>query len=249
MQKYSLTVSPDFKPEKIASWYVFNTFFQKAMDKNFHLALYDDFTQQHVAIRDKKVDLIFANPYDAALLVNEHGFVPLVRPVGKSDECVIVTAANSTIDCLDDLKPSTCIATTNDPAINMIGMRMLESADLHEENTLTEQVTSFVVVAKHVMSGNAHIGFILKEAYDALSDMIKSQLKVVASSEISVIYHALMLGPQLAEQRDVFLQALLNMNNEEKGQAILKDLGLQRWEEMSEEDAAFMIDLMATLRA
>lgn len=249
MQKYNITVSPDFKPDKIASWYVFNTCFQKATGLSLHLALYNDFDELRDAVREEKVDLIYANPFDAALLVNEYGFLPLVKPANKNDECVIVTAVDSDIQNIEDLKPSTCIATTNDPAINMIGMRMLEPADLDEENTMTEQVISFVVVAKHVMNGNAHIGFFLKEAYDELSDMIKSRLRVVASSEISVIYHALMVGPRLAEQRDRLIEILMGMNDEEKGQSILKDLGLNAWEEMSEDDAAFMIDLMETLRS
>lgn len=249
MQKYNITVSPDFKPDKIAGWYVFNTHFQKATELSLSLSLYNDFDELREAIRNAKVDLIYANPYDAALLVNEHGFLPLVKPVGKSDECVIVTSADSDIHSVEDLQPNTRIATTNDPSTNMIGMRMLEAADLDEANTATEQVVSFVVVARQVMNGNAQIGFLLKEAYDELSDMIKSRLRVVVSSEISVIYHALMVGPRLAEQREKLRQVLLSMNSDEKGQAILKDLGLNAWEEMSDEDAAFMIDLMETLRS
>lgn len=249
MQKYNITVSPDFKPDKIASWYVFNTCFQKAAELSLHLALYNDFDELRDAIREEKVDLIYANPYDAALLVNEHGFLPLVKPVGKSDECVIVTSVDGDIHSIEDLQPESRIATTNDPATNMIGMRMLEAADLDEENTVVEQVVSFVVVARQVMTDKADIGFFLKEAYDELSDMIKNRLRVVASSEISVIYHALMVGPKLADQRERLTQILLNMNKEEKSQAILKDLGLNAWEEMTDEDAAFMIDLMETLRS
>lgn len=248
MQKFNITVSPDFKPEKIAGWYIFNTWFQKKTGLSLHMELYNSFEEQNAAIHDGKVDLIYANPYDAAMLVNEYGFYPLVKPMGKTDECVIVTAADSDIGCIEDLQENTVIATTGDPDINMIGMRMLEPADLDASNTMTEQVVSFVVVAKHVMNGNAHIGFFLKEAYDDLSDMIKSRLKVLVTSEISVIYHALMAGKKLADQRDMLMQTLLGMNADEKAKTILDDLGLQGWEEMSEEDTAFMIDLMETLR-
>lgn len=248
MQKFNFTISPDFKPDRIAAWYIFNTWFQKQTDLNFHVELYNDFEEQRNAIREGKIDLIYANPYDAAMLVNEFGFRPLVKPVGKNDECVIVTSAESAINCIEDLQEGTRIATTSDPDINMIGMRMLEPADLNASNTTSETAVSFVVVARHVMNGNADVGFFLKEAYDDLSDMVKSRLKVLVTSEISVIYHALMAGPKLADQLELISNALMSMNSDDKALSILNDLGLKAWDIMSEEDTAFMIDLMETLR-
>ena len=248
MPKFNFTISPDFKPDRIAAWYIFNTWFQKHTDLNVHVELYNDFEEQRNAIREGKIDMIYANPYDAAMLVNEFGFRPLVKPVGKNDECVIVTSAESSINCIEDLKPGTRIATTSDPDINMIGMRMLEPADLNAGNTSSETVVSFVVVARHVMNENAEIGFFLKEAYDDLSDMIKSRLKVLVTSEISVIYHALMAGPKLADKIDDLRNVLMSMNSDDKAMNILTDLGLKSWDIMSDEDTAFMIDLMDTLR-
>lgn len=248
MTKFNITVSPDFKPDKIAGWYIFNTWFQKATGLDLHLELYDSFDAQREAIRAGKVDLIYANPFDAAMLVNEFGFQALVKPVGKNDECVVVVAADSNINCVEDLQEGTTIVTTDDPDINMIGMRLLEPANLDAGNTANETVVSYVVVAKRIMNGEAQVGFFLKEAYEEMSGMVRSKLKVLVTSEISVIYHALMVGPQLAGQKDSIRAALLGMNDDAKGQEILKGLGLKGWEVMTDEDAAFMIDLMETLR-
>ena len=49
MKKYNITVSPDFKPDKIAGWYIFNTYLQQAADISLHLNLYDGFEQQRKA--------------------------------------------------------------------------------------------------------------------------------------------------------------------------------------------------------
>ena len=249
MTKYNITVSPDFKPDKIAGWYIFNTYFQKAADIELHLSLYDGFEEQRQAIIDGKVDLIYANPFDAAMLVNEHGFKPMVKPAGENDECVIVTCAESPVDSVDGLPEGTVIATTDDPAINMIGMRMLEPGDLDESNTKTSTVVSFVAVAKQVIDQKAQVGFILKEAFDGLSKMVKSRLKALVTSEINVIYHGLMVAPRLHERAENLSEVLLTMNNDSKGQSVLEGLGFQAWEVMSDEDAAFMIDLMETLRS
>ena len=72
-----LTVSPDFSPDHIAGWYVFNTWLQRKLGVRIHLELYDDFDSQRQAIAANKVDLIYANPYDAAMLVREKGFVAI----------------------------------------------------------------------------------------------------------------------------------------------------------------------------
>lgn len=249
MQKYNITVSPDFKPDKIAGWYVFNTFLQKAADLSISMNMFNSFDDLRQAVKEDKIDIIYANPFDAAMLVNEHQFAPLVRPTGKNDECVIVVQADSELNSVEELQSGTQIAATNDPATNMIGMRMLEAADLDEGNTAIKEVVSFVAVAKQVIDGDAQIGFLLKEAYDELSNLVKSRLKVLVSSEISVIYHSLMIGPRLHEQKDKLLAILLGMNDDEKAKLILQDLDFQGFEEMSEEDAAFMIDLMETLRS
>lgn len=249
MKKYNITVSPDFKPDKIAGWYIFNTYLQQAADISLQLNLYDGFEQQRKAIADGQVDLIYANPFDAAMLVNEYNFKPLVKPAGANDECVVVTSADSAFTSIDDLVAGTKIAATDDPAINMIGMRMLEPANLNEDNTETDVVVSFIAVAKQIMDGKAQVGFILKEAFDGFSNMVKSRLKVLVVSEIDVIYHGLMAAPSLHERAEDLSNTLMAMNTEPKGKAVLEGLGFNAWEVMDDEDAAFMIDLMETLRS
>ena len=248
MAKHNLTISPDFNPDKIAGWYIFNTWLQTTLKLDVHLELYNSFEAQREDIKNGKVDIIYANPFDAAMLIREQGFSALVKPIDRPDEAVIVAAADSSVSCIDDLQAGTKIAATDDPDINMIGMRTIESADLDENNTSTETVVSYIVVAKRIINGDADVGFFLKDAYDDLSNLVKSQLKVLVTSQISVIYHSFMLGPKLAEHKPMVADALLTMGDSDKGAGVLSAIGMQGWETMSEEDAEFMIDLMETLR-
>ena len=41
--KFNMTVSPDFSPNHIAGWYIFNTWFQQQISEAIHLELYDSF--------------------------------------------------------------------------------------------------------------------------------------------------------------------------------------------------------------
>ncbi|BBL74762.1 phosphate/phosphite/phosphonate ABC transporter substrate-binding protein [Methylomagnum ishizawai] len=245
---YNFTVSPDFGPEHLAGWYVFNTWLQRALETAIHLEIYPDFDSQRQAIADGKVDLIYANPYDASMLVREKGFVPLVRPKGKVDEAIIATGAhNDDIATVEDLEPGARIATTSDPDVHMMGMIMLEPADLNADNVALVVSDNYVLVAKRLVRGECQAGIFLAEAFHDLSSMVKSQLKVLVRGEIQVVHHGLLLGPRLACYRDVLLAALLGMASDEKGRGVLKSLGFAEWEVVDQEAMEFMIDLMDTL--
>jgi phosphonate transport system substrate-binding protein len=243
-----LTVSPDFSPDHIAGWYVFNTWLQRKLGQRIHLELYDDFESQRAAIAADKIDLIYANPYDAAMLVREKGFVALAAPQGKEDEAVIAVAAEAPCQHVEDLQAGLRIAVTRDPDVNLIGMIMLEPADLNRDNTVTQQFSSYVLVAKALLQGRADAGFFLKQAFEDLSAPIRRQLRPLVTSQISVVRHVLLAGPRCAEFTPALRDTLLGMSAPgADGLRVLEALGLKAWEAQDQEDTEFMIDLMDTL--
>jgi len=244
---YTLTVSPDFTPDHLSGWYIFNTWLQKTTGEAIHLEIFNSFQAQHEAIRHDEIDLIFANPFDAAMLVREKGFLPLVMAQGRSDEAVIAVSSDSPIIDVTELLPGCRVAVTEDPDVRLMGMIMLEPADLATENVQTHVCDSYVLVAKQLLRGDADVGIFLAEAYDGLSNIIKKQLKMLVRSQIDVIHHALMVGPRLVDRRDELRNTLLAMNNDEKGQDILKNLRFDAWNSVEDADMEFMIDLMDTL--
>lgn len=245
--RYVMTVSPDFPPDQIAGWYIFNTWLQRQLGEHIHVELYSDFEAQRKAIREGQIDLIYANPFDAAMLVREEGFTAIAAPLSKPDEAVIAVAVDSPIPQVADLKPGTRIAATDDPDVNLISMIMLEPADLSAKNTVTQTVGTYVLVAKQVLQGKADVGFFLKDAFAGLSGMIQRQLRVLVRSEIHVIRHVLLVGPRLRERHGDLWKLLSEMGDNAKGEDALKSLGLQGWEMQTQEDTEFMIDLMDTL--
>ncbi|MDF2181481.1 phosphate/phosphite/phosphonate ABC transporter substrate-binding protein [Neptuniibacter sp. CAU 1671] len=244
---FNLTVSPDFAPSHISGWYYFNTWLQRQLDVGIHLELYDDFAQQREDLKNGSIDLIYANPYDASMLVRELGFKAVARPARRPDETVIVTLRSSDIHSVEDLKPGITVATTDDPDVHTMGMIMLEPADLDRSNINTRTVGGYVVVAKALLNGSADIGFFLKDAYEELSELVRKDLKVLVSSQISVIHHALLVGPKMQSHIPQLKEKLLTMGNNEKGAIVLENMGLSGWDPMSEEQTEFMIDLIDTL--
>lgn len=244
-----LTVSPDFSPDHIAGWYVFNTWLQRTLGIRCHLELYDDFGRQHQAIAQDRVDLIFANPHDAAMLVRDKGFISVAAPRGAADEAVVAVSSGSPAQSIEALQPGVRIAQTQDPDVNLIGMMLLEPADLGPDQVVAVTVSSHVLVARHLLLGKVDAGFFLKQAFDDLSPTTRSQLRPLVTSQISVLRHTLMAGPRFAPHLDALRAALLGMSEPgSDGLRVLEALGLPGWEPQSGEDTEFMIDLLDALQ-
>ena len=246
---YTFTVSPDFPPDYIAGWYVLNTFLQRRTGEHIHLELYDRFDQQRAAIDAGQIDLIYANPFDAAMLVREHGFVSVTRPDGVRDEAIIAVRADSPVEKIEDLAPESRVAFTDDPDVRMIGQIMLEPANISTETMVAVERATYVLVAKALLDGKAEVGAFLDEAFAGLSTLVRSQLRPLVTSQISVIHHALMVGPRLAPHRETLLGVLRGMADDPAGARVLGELGIAGWQPMEHEEAEFLIDLMDTLAA
>ena len=244
---YLFTVSPDFSPDHLSGWYIFNTWLQRQTGEAIHLELYDDFHAQRDAIQANQIDLIYANPFDTAMLVREKGFLPLVKAGNTFDEAIIAVNADSSVDDVAELLPGISVAVTEDPDVHMIGMIMLEAGDLDASNINTLFYNSHVLIAKSLLQREADAGIFLAEAFDDLSNLTKKQLKILVRSQIGVIHHSLMIGPKLASRQAEIQQLLLAMNNDDKGKSVLSSLGFNAWAKVEDEEMEFMIDLMDTL--
>jgi phosphonate transport system substrate-binding protein len=242
-----MTVSPDFTPDHISGWYIFNTWLQKALDLGIHLELYDSYESQRQAISEDKIDLIYANPFDASMLVREKGFLPVVRPSRIVDEAVIAVAEAHHAQKVEDLTVGITVAATEDPDVNLICAIMLEPAELNINNTNRLIRNSYPLVAKALIQGQADVGFFLADAYTSLSNLTKKQLRPLVRSQIQVIHHALMVGPRLSESIEPLRDMMLGMDKDSKGSGVLAAMGLNGWEHMDHEEMEFMIDLMDTL--
>ena len=246
---YTFTVSPDFPPDHIAGWYVLNTFLQRTTGEHIHLELYDRFDQQRAAIAAGEIDLIYANPFDAATLVRDHGFVSLARPDGVRDEAMIVVREDSAFEKIEDLPQGCRVASTDDPDVRMIGMIMLEPANLDATTIVPVERPTYVLVAKALLSDDADVGVFLCDAYENLSGVTRSGMRPLVASHIGVISHMLMVGPRLAPQLDRLRGLLMGMNDDAAQRSIIEGLGFSGWLPVDHEDTEFMIDLMDTLLA
>ena len=244
----NVLIAPDFAPDRFAGWHMLNTLLQKRTGQAIHLLTPASAAEQAQLIADGKADVVYANPFDASVMVREQGFRAFARPVGKSDEMVIATGAGSPANVVEDLKPGCRIALTDNRDVKLIGLRLLEPADLTEADIQWQMVDNYQAAARLAMKGEVDASFFLAEAYHSLSRLTKSQLKTLIVSRLADITHVLLAREGVAEHVPALRDALTGMAGSPDGQVVLDELGIPKgFEPMSDEDVEFMLDLMETL--
>lgn len=246
---HMMTVSLDFPTQRLAGWSAFVAWLRDRHDPGIQLETHRDFVDQRRAIIAGKVDIIYANPFDASMLVRENGFVPVARPAGVRYECILAVARASGFRVVEDLRPECRVASTGNPDVNMIGMMLIEPADLDLGNIQMVHVEGYLQVAEALLRGEADTGFFLEEAFASLPDSLRGQLFPLVQSRVDDISHVLLLGPQLADRQETLRHLLLGMADGPEGRHALAQLGFSGWESMNDEDTEFMIDLMDALKA
>ena len=245
----NLLIAPDFAPERFAGWHLLNTLLQRKSGLALHLLTPTSAAEQAQLVADGKVDAVYANPFDAAAMVRDAGFKAIARPLGKSDEMVVATGANAAPNAIEDLQPGCKIALTDNKDVKLIGLRLLEPADLTEGHVQWQVVDTYQAAARMAIKGEVDASFFLAEAYHSLSKLTKSQLKPLIESKLADITHVLLTSPKFGEPDMARIRdALVALKGTADGQPVLDELGISGgFEAMTEEDAEFMIDLMDTL--
>ncbi len=247
MTTHNMLIAPDFSPERFAGWHMFNTLIQKRANLNMHLNIPASHAEQTQIIDAGDIQIIYANPFDAATLIREKGYRAVARPIGKSDEMVIASAANSDISRLEDIQAGATIAMADNRDVKLIGLRLLEAVDLEEADLSWDITETYQAAARKVIKGEAQAAFFLAEIFHSFSRLTKTQLSVLIESDLADISHVLLIKEGFPDTQ-IFIEAILNLHNDDDGKEALSELGMpEGFEAMSEEDGEFMIDLMQTL--
>jgi hypothetical protein len=245
---FNFLIAPDFAPERFAGWHMLNTTLQRRSGLGLHLLTPASAHEQSELLAGGTVDLVYANPFDATDMIRTQGYVPFARPAKRFDEMVIATGIESGISAVEDLKAGCHIALTENKDVKLIGLRLLEPADLTEALIEWVPVDSYQAAARRAIKGEVEAAFFLADAYASLSRMTRSQMQVLVESAINDISHVVLAHPRIAENLPAISGALLGIGQSAGDMDVLEALGLPSgFEAMTQEDAEFMIDLMDTL--
>ncbi|BCO27866.1 hypothetical protein MIZ03_2757 [Rhodoferax lithotrophicus] len=241
-------IAPDFSPERFAGWHMLNTALQRRSGVHLHLVTPATAHEQSEVMATGQADLVYANPFDAVDMIRTQGYVPFARPAQRFDEMVIATGSESGVATVEDLRPGCRIALTENRDVKLIGLRLLEPADLAESHIEWVHVDSYQAAARKAIKGEVEAAFFLADAYASLTKLTRSHLRVLVESAIHDISHVLLAHPRLAGDLAAIEKAFLGIGQIQGDVELLDALGFPHgFEVMSQEQAEFMIDLMDTL--
>lgn len=246
---YHLAISPDVHIRDLADWFLLNTRIQRLTRQRFRVHLYDDVARLHHAYSKGRIDLAYANAPDCAELIPA-GYLPLVRPIGVSDEAAVVVAQDDPARCVEDLidVESVDIAAPDAPDVQRICRILLEPADLPVGVLRILIRPNYTLVAKSVLAGQTRAAFFLRGAFDDLSDAVRQGLRILVASKISVISHTLVAAPSLAYLAPTLVAGLLRMNDDPTDADLLAGLGAPRgWQRADAKDVSLLLDVISAL--
>ena len=238
-------IAPDFAPKSFAGWHLLNTLLQKITDNPIRLITPAGHHEQMDILRNQKVNLVYANPFDAAQLVREQGDLP---PRACSDEMLITSYADSPYQHSDELKAGCKILVTENQDLRLLGLRLLESANLTEQDIEWIEIDTFQEAARRLINQEADAAFFLVSTYLLFTLNTRQQMKTLMQSRIGDLYHVILLHPDNAELHDFFRDTFVQIGNTDDGEKVLQDLDMRGFDAVSQEDMEFMIDLMETLK-
>lgn len=241
-------IAPDFSPQQFSGWHLLNTVLQRRSGQRIHLLLPANAAEQARWMAEGRIDLAYASPFDAATLVREAGYVPLARPAHRADEMVIAASAQSSLERVEDLRPGCAIALTEQRDVRLIGLRLIEPADLGERDVHWQQVDSIQAAARLLLQGRVDAAFFSADAFHALARPTRAGLRVLVESALRDISHMLLAHPRAEDKARALMPALLGLGKDLGSRDVLDAVGLPGgFEAVSREDAEFMVDLMDTL--
>lgn len=249
MSKRNFAASPDYIPKQFLEWHRLNTVFQYDLDESIELRMPPDPADFRSMVRTESPDIIFANPFDAGWLISEHGYQPLAKPVGHADEVVIFCSADRDMQKIQDLREKMTFAAIHDRGVEMIGLRLLEAANLDKDSLRWRSVDYFQSVLRMVSDGEADAGLILAEVFEDLHPSMRSKFRVLIKSALEDISHLFLVRAGDIDLHTRLGEILLKGHRQIRYFVIFKELNFPKgFSLMDEEDGLFLADVLETLK-
>ena len=204
----NFVVAPDYLPDHFSHWYLLSSHLQRETELSIHLHLPANAAEIQELAEGGKMDMLYANAFDAVALIKDKGYLPLVCLKDKFDEAVVAVSAESEYQKIEDLPVDALIKTGPNPDIRCLGLRLLKQAGLDVEQLKIEEAATFSQAASALIRGQAQAGFFPASTYAHMSK------------------HMVVLHPDFAEQQEALRQAFAEMADKPTGKTTLEALDL-----------------------
>ncbi|MEN9480686.1 MAG: hypothetical protein RLZZ298_2081 [Pseudomonadota bacterium] len=229
------SVCPHDTAKNQLGWFTLNTYLQRKLSVRMHFSPQDDFLKERAHVLSTPHDLVYANPYSAAVFSRELGFLCVARPLNVFDESLIIVRQDFELEHAQ--RPLKVASATDKLITNPLGIRALEAIGLSQDALSLSFVGNHLNAVKAVLDGSASLGIVFNETWAGVSELSKSSLKVLTQSSEKKASHCFMVSPAWAEKRTALQDLLCNMQDDPSGKRILDDLNFKGFEAISSDSS------------
>ncbi len=207
---------------QLSGWYLFNTFLQRKLHRAIHF-------EQTQDVNGEASHLLFAKPFDACARMLNNGFISLARPDGEADE-VVILCRNDDNRVLQDFTGKISVVTAQQSSFVYLLGRFL-----CDENGLDSSSFDFcfsgneIKALQMLIRKKSDMAFILKKTYEGLSSHTRKNVRVIDESQTDFAFHHFCIAPELASEQEEISRILLEMEQDEQGKSILRDIQFNGW--------------------
>ncbi len=218
---YRLSVCPHDSAKSIAGWFFLNTNLQRSLNTPLRYEPQDGFIEERQSVLKGGYAIVFANPYSAAIYIEQAGFVPVARPVGVFDETILVAGMDAEVP---SRRPLQVASATDKLLTHARGLTLLEAQGIPVSDCEFQLVGSHLKAVQAVIEGKADLGFVYSESWTQFAGSTRFALRVVAQTADHRYYHCFCVGPDLKDRLAEVQAALCTLQNDAQGKKVLDDI-------------------------
>jgi len=241
MTVYRLSVCPHDTAKNVIAWFYFNTYLQRKLNCRIRFEPKDNFIDERKAVLAGGYHIVYANPFSAAIFRKLLGFIPVAKPINVFDETLLICRAGESIP---NHRPIKVASATDKLIIHVLGLSLLQAQNIQLSDCEFLFVGTHLKVAQAVIEGQADLGFIYNETWSGLTESTRRALAVISETNSKQAYHCFCVSTEWADKVDQIREILCNMQNDEQGKRVLKELCFAGFESMSESDLDSMVQLI-----
>jgi hypothetical protein len=165
--------------------------------------------------------LVYAHPLHASRLATRQGFVPMAKFDATFDEAIIIASKALTKPQISQFADHTVAFVEGTPS----HAAYLIAAHRQQWPQIARPVikTNYPDVLMAVVQGEADYGIILKSVWDGMS-ALKDRVKPLATTKTRELVHVFLASPELKTAAGKITEALVALDSQEDGRAILRRL-------------------------
>lgn len=220
---------------QLEGWYFLNTHLQKKWGRSIRLEPHFGALEQGDTAPSDSADIVFASPFAVCELI-QMGFSPLLVPCANPEEAVVICRKNDERTTFSQFSRPKVITDRMDSYAYLLGRLLMDESGFSSDSANYLFVGNDIKSVQMLLRSMGDIAILPRQTFYGLSSITQDELKVMDESQTDFAYHALCLSSHRRSDATAIINLFISLQDEIKGQEILRGLGIRGWREPASEE-------------